>query len=73
MPLETFVEDFLRARIADPGHPFEGAAVVELIVNEYCEAVNNRRWPTATALGDLMLKLAEQCKDHPDYRHDWRP
>ncbi|MFJ4678998.1 hypothetical protein [Kitasatospora sp. NPDC088783] len=73
MQNETYVHDFLLARAADTAHSFEGAAIVELIVNEYCDAINKRRWPAATALGDLMLKLAEQCKDHPDYRSDWKP
>ncbi|AUG87182.1 hypothetical protein HOS58_gp50 [Streptomyces phage Attoomi] len=66
-----YVDEFLEARSKDPDRDPEAAKLLAAIVRRYQEGVTGRDWPTARVLGALMLEVAEEYKDHPDYATRW--
>jgi hypothetical protein len=65
------VDDFLEQQAESPDTPTVAGALLLLLVDEYRTALNERKWPKCTALGEVMLKAAEQFKEHPDYVQQW--
>ncbi|WP_414169240.1 hypothetical protein ACMATS_25840 [Streptoverticillium reticulum] len=70
--MSDYVDDFLMDRTQE-AQAFDGATVVQVVVNAYREAMDEGKNAAATAYGKLMLNIAEQSKGHPDYRPDWTP
>ncbi|MFK0179688.1 hypothetical protein ACIQVR_27380 [Streptomyces xanthochromogenes] len=48
-----------------------GEPVVKAIIRRYREAVSAGNNATATALGELMLEVAEPLKGFTGYREEW--
>ena len=69
--MAEYVDDFLMELTEGDAPNFDGNAVVRLRVERYQTAMSTRNWPAVTALGSLLMELAEQHKTHPEYRNDW--
>ena len=65
------VDDFLEQQAKSPDTPPVARALLNVLVDEYRTALDERKWPKCTALGEVMLKAAEQFKEHPDYVQQW--
>lgn len=61
------VDDFLEQNASF----IAGEPVVKTIVRRYREAVSAGNNATATALGELMIEVAEPFKGFPGYREEW--
>ena len=70
--MSEYVDDFLTDRL-DEGAEFDAEEVVRLIVEDYRRAMASGHDASATALGALMLQVAERFGDHPDFQLSWRP
>jgi hypothetical protein len=65
------VDEFLEQRAQSSDYPDAARALLLLLVTEYRTALNERKWPKCTALGEVMLKAAEQFTEHPGYVEQW--
>lgn len=61
------VDDFLEQNASF----IAGEPVVKAIVRRYREAVSAGNNATATALGELMLEVAEPLRGFTGYREEW--
>lgn len=65
--MASTVEDFLEYNASF----IAGEPVVKAIVRRHREAVSTGNNATATALGELMLEVAEPLKGFAGYREEW--